>query len=123
MSTTQTKRRHIVNDNGSLGSQVRLPFDPTRAKGTAYQTGVWTPMVVAGAKVNPLNSGKDVYCEKPLTHNIHEAVEVMKAVANVLRHVVPAGSADGYSVVYGSAAALIKHEATWPRRLREQGRR
>ena len=26
-----------------------------------------------------LRSGKDVYCEKPLTHNIHEAVEVLKA--------------------------------------------
>ena len=49
-----------VNDNGSLGSQVRLPFDPTRSKGTAYQTGVWTPMVIAGAKVNPNNAGKDV---------------------------------------------------------------
>jgi len=37
-----------VNDNGSLGTQVRLPFDGTRSKGTAYQTGVWTPMLVAG---------------------------------------------------------------------------
>jgi predicted dehydrogenase len=27
-----------------------------------------------------LRSGRDVYCEKPLTHNIHEAVEVIKAV-------------------------------------------
>ena len=27
-----------------------------------------------------LRAGKDVYCEKPLTHNIHEAVEVMAAV-------------------------------------------
>ena len=27
-----------------------------------------------------LRAGKDVYCEKPLTHNIHEAVEVMRAV-------------------------------------------
>ena len=49
-----------VNDNGSLGSQVRLPFDLSRAKGTSYQTGVWTPMVIAGARVNPNNSGKDV---------------------------------------------------------------
>lgn len=49
-----------VNDNGSLGSQVRLPFDPTRAKGTSYQTGVWTPMVIAGARVNQLNRGENV---------------------------------------------------------------
>lgn len=47
-----------VNDNGSLGSQVREPFDPERAKGTPYQTGVWTPMVVAGASV--FTPGKDV---------------------------------------------------------------
>lgn len=40
-----------VNDNGSFGPQVRLPFDPTRAKGTGYQTGIWTPMVVAGPLV------------------------------------------------------------------------
>ncbi|MBN2310842.1 MAG: Gfo/Idh/MocA family oxidoreductase [Candidatus Hydrogenedentes bacterium] len=27
-----------------------------------------------------LRAGMDVYCEKPLTHNIHESIEVMKAV-------------------------------------------
>jgi predicted dehydrogenase len=30
--------------------------------------------------VAALESGKDVYCEKPLTHNIHEAVSVIDAV-------------------------------------------
>ena len=68
-----------VNDNGSLGSQVRLPFDPTRAKGTAYQTGVWTPMVVAGAKVNPLNSGKDVQA----LVNIADLYELIGNVAGI----------------------------------------
>lgn len=47
-----------VNDNGSLGSQVRLPFNPYRSKGTPYQTGVWTPMIVAGPIVH--NPGKEV---------------------------------------------------------------
>lgn len=47
-----------VNDNGSLGSQVRQPFDPYRSKGTPYQTGVWTPMVVAGPIVS--TPGEDV---------------------------------------------------------------
>lgn len=47
-----------VNDNGSLGSQVRRPYNPYRAKGTPYQTGVWTPMVVAGKIVE--TPGKNV---------------------------------------------------------------
>jgi len=42
----------IVGDNGTLGSAVKPPFDPTRAKGTAYQTGVWVPLIVAGPLVN-----------------------------------------------------------------------
>jgi arylsulfatase A-like enzyme len=41
----------IVGDNGSLGTSVKLPFDATRAKSTAYQTGVWVPLVVAGPMV------------------------------------------------------------------------
>ncbi len=42
----------ILGDNGTLGYSVKLPFDPTRAKGTAYQTGVWVPLIVAGPLVN-----------------------------------------------------------------------
>lgn len=42
----------ILGDNGTLGYSVKLPFDPNRAKGTAYQTGVWVPLIVAGPLVN-----------------------------------------------------------------------
>jgi hypothetical protein len=42
----------ILGDNGTLGTTVKLPFDPTRSKGSAYQTGVWVPLIVAGPLVN-----------------------------------------------------------------------
>ncbi len=41
----------IVGDNGSLAAAVKAPFDLTRAKGTAYQTGVWDPLIIAGPQV------------------------------------------------------------------------
>ena len=41
----------VVSDNGSLGTVVKLPFDKSRAKSTAYQTGVWNPAIVSGPKV------------------------------------------------------------------------
>lgn len=41
----------FVADNGSLGTVVKVPFDPTRAKSTPYQTGVWVPGIVAGPAV------------------------------------------------------------------------
>lgn len=41
----------IVGDNGTFGFAVKQPFSPQRAKGSAYQTGVWVPLIVAGAQV------------------------------------------------------------------------
>ena len=41
----------IVGDNGTLGSAVKTPFQQDRAKGTAYQTGVWDPLIIAGPQV------------------------------------------------------------------------
>jgi len=41
----------IVGDNGSFAPTVKAPFDLARAKATAYQTGVWVPLVVAGPRV------------------------------------------------------------------------
>ncbi|WP_397473369.1 sulfatase-like hydrolase/transferase [Pusillimonas sp.] len=41
----------IVGDNGTLASAVKKPFVSGQAKGTAYQTGVWDPLIVAGPQV------------------------------------------------------------------------
>jgi hypothetical protein len=41
----------VVGDNGTLGSAVKLPFQTAQAKGTAYQTGVWDPLIIAGPQV------------------------------------------------------------------------
>lgn len=41
----------LLGDNGTLGNAVKLPFNVQRAKGTAYQTGVWVPLIVAGPLV------------------------------------------------------------------------
>jgi predicted dehydrogenase len=55
-----------------------------------------------------LRSGKDVYCEKPLTHNIHEAVEVMKAVeAN--KRVLQTGSMQRSMKEFRIACALVRN--------------
>ncbi len=45
----------IVGDNGTLGTAVKQPFSPSEAKGTAYQTGIWTPLIVAGPQVQAPN--------------------------------------------------------------------
>lgn len=42
----------IVGDNGSMGTAVKLPFEGSQAKGTAYQTGVWDPLIIAGPQVS-----------------------------------------------------------------------
>ncbi|MBX3028174.1 sulfatase-like hydrolase/transferase [bacterium] len=41
----------IIGDNGSLGTTVKVPFSVSRSKGTAYQTGVWVPLIVSGPLV------------------------------------------------------------------------
>ena len=41
----------VLGDNGSYLTVVNDPFDPSRSKGTPYQTGVWVPLVISGANV------------------------------------------------------------------------
>ena len=57
-----------------------------------------------------LETGKDVYCEKPLTHNIHEAVAVMKAVkAN--KRVLQTGSMQRSMKEFRVACELVRNGA------------
>ena len=69
-----------VNDNGSFGSNTRLPFDPQRAKGTVYQTGVWAPLIVAGPMVNQPNRSVEAMI------NIADVYQLAGEVAGVDVH-------------------------------------
>ncbi|MEM7392434.1 MAG: Gfo/Idh/MocA family oxidoreductase, partial [Verrucomicrobiota bacterium] len=55
-----------------------------------------------------LRAGKDVYCEKPLTHNIHEAVDVMKAV-KVNERVLQTGSMQRSWREFRTACELVRN--------------
>jgi predicted dehydrogenase len=57
-----------------------------------------------------LDSGKDVYCEKPLTHNIHESVSVIEAVRKNGR-VLQTGSMQRSSKVFRIACELVRNGA------------
>lgn len=70
----------LVDDNGSLGYTVKQPFDPTRSKGTAYQTGVWTGLLVAGPLVK--QPDRDV---KHMT-NIADIYQLFGEIAGINVH-------------------------------------
>jgi predicted dehydrogenase len=55
-----------------------------------------------------LQAGKDVYCEKPLTHNIHEAVAVMQAVKKH-RRVLQTGSMQRSMNEFRVACELVRN--------------
>lgn len=55
-----------------------------------------------------LNAGKDVYCEKPLTHNIHESIAVMKAVKKNQR-ILQTGSMQRSSREFRVACELVRN--------------
>ena len=57
-----------------------------------------------------LRSGKDIYCEKPLTHDIAEAVAVMKAVGNAKR-VLQTGSMQRSMKEFRVACELVRNGA------------
>jgi predicted dehydrogenase len=57
-----------------------------------------------------LQTGKDVYCEKPLTHNIHESIAIMDAVkAN--KRVLQTGSMQRSMAEFRVACELVRNGA------------
>jgi predicted dehydrogenase len=66
----------------------------------------WHAIVTLAA----LRAGKDVYCEKPLTHNIHEAVEVLKAV-DANKRVLQTGSMQRSMKEFRVACELVLNGA------------
>ena len=66
----------------------------------------WHALITLAA----LRAGKDVYCEKPLTHNIHEAVEVMRAV-DANKRVLQTGSMQRSSKEFRVACELVLNGA------------
>jgi predicted dehydrogenase len=57
-----------------------------------------------------LRAKKDVYCEKPLTHNIHEAVEVIRAV-DANKRVLQTGSMQRSMKEFRVACELVRNGA------------
>lgn len=55
-----------------------------------------------------VKAGKDVYCEKPLTYNVHEAVELVKAVRKANR-VFQVGSQQRSSKEFRVACELVRN--------------
>lgn len=57
-----------------------------------------------------LNAGKDVYCEKPLTHNVNEAIAVFQAAERTKR-ILQTGSMQRSSQEFRVACELVRNGA------------
>ncbi len=64
----------------------------------------WHALITLAA----LKAGKDVYCEKPLTHNIHEAIQVMATVKSTGR-VLQTGSMQRSMREFRIACELVRN--------------
>jgi hypothetical protein len=74
----------IMGDNGTYAPGVKAPFNPKRAKATVYQTGVWTPLIVAGPLVKEPGRQVDAMV------NIADVFQLFGEMAGIdVDHVVP----------------------------------
>lgn len=74
----------ITSDNGTYMPTVKLPFDPLRAKGSLYQTGIWVPLIVAGPMVE--QTDRDV----PHMINSTDLFRLFQDIAGISTDALPA---------------------------------
>ena len=86
-----TRRYHEVLDDKSIRCVIVATPD------------FWHKQVVLDA----LSAGKDVYCEKPMSHSIEEGAEMVRAVENSGGKFVQVGSQRVSSAVFGKAQELV----------------
>ncbi len=86
-----TRRYHEVLDDKSIRCVIVATPD------------FWHKQVVLDA----LSAGKDVYCEKPMSHSIEEGTEMVRAVQSSGGKFVQVGSQRVSSAVFGKAQELV----------------
>lgn len=91
-----TRRYHEVLDDKSIQAVIVATPD------------FWHKQVVCDA----LAAGKDVYCEKPMSHSIKEGEEMVAAVQSSGGKFVQVGSQRVSSAVFGKAQELVAAGAT-----------
>lgn len=86
-----TRRYHEVLDDSSIQCVIVAAPD------------FWHKQIV----VDALSAGKDVYCEKPMSHSIQEGAEMVDAVQRSGGKFVQVGSQRVSSAVFGKAHELV----------------
>ncbi|MCE7522681.1 sulfatase-like hydrolase/transferase [Alloalcanivorax xenomutans] len=76
----------FTSDNGTYMPSVKLPFDPVRAKGSLYQSGVWVPLVVAGPESIVNSPDRDV----PHMVNNTDLFSLFREIAGIGEERLPA---------------------------------
>merc|ERR1711998_457972 len=86
VSDCDTTRRNVSKaqvdkKNGNTGCAAYNDYRDLLARGDLDAVCIATPDHWHAIQIlDSMEAGLDVYCEKPLVHNIHEAIRVMQAV-------------------------------------------
>jgi len=100
---------HDHPDKGSAGVKVYDDYRKLLARRDIDLVCIATPDHWHAAIVElALKNGKDVYCEKPLTHNIQEAIDLMHGVDQYKR-VLQTGSMQRSSKEFRIACELVRN--------------